>query len=88
MGEASVVGGLDQAVGSWVEAACAQYADLLQGDVEPAVFGPVTSDPTVSRLVDTLAAARPAHSRRSGGHDRRPRASRAVGRRGGPGAGD
>lgn len=26
---------------------------------EPAVFGPVASDPTVSRLVDTLAAAGP-----------------------------
>jgi hypothetical protein len=26
---------------------------------EPAVFGPVASDPTVSRLIDTLAAAGP-----------------------------
>ncbi|WSI45583.1 IS1380 family transposase (plasmid) [Streptomyces sp. NBC_01340] len=32
-------------------------ADVAMLRVEPAVFGPVASDPTVSRLIDTLAAA-------------------------------
>ncbi|MCD0486418.1 IS1380 family transposase [Streptacidiphilus sp. ASG 303] len=32
-------------------------ADVAMLRAEPAVFGPVASDPTVSRLVDTLAAA-------------------------------
>lgn len=31
-------------------------ADVAMLRAEPAVFGPVASDPTVSRLVDTLAA--------------------------------
>ncbi|GAA2273491.1 hypothetical protein GCM10010368_48630 [Streptomyces roseiscleroticus] len=31
-------------------------ADVAMLRVEPAVFGPVASDPTVSRLLDTLAA--------------------------------
>jgi len=31
-------------------------ADVALARAEPAVFGPVASDPTVSRLVDTLAA--------------------------------
>lgn len=35
---------------------------------ESAVFGPVASDPTVSRLVDTLAAGGLVRWRRSGGH--------------------
>lgn len=34
-------------------------ADVAMLRSEPAVFGPVASDPTVSRLVDTLAAAGP-----------------------------
>lgn len=34
-------------------------ADVGMLRAEPAVFGPVASDPTVSRLVDTLAAAGP-----------------------------
>ncbi|MFF2147378.1 IS1380 family transposase [Kitasatospora sp. NPDC058190] len=34
-------------------------ADVAMLRAEPAVFGPVASDPTVSRLVDTLAAAGP-----------------------------
>jgi hypothetical protein len=34
-------------------------ADAAMLRAEPAVFGPVASDPTVSRLVDTLAAAGP-----------------------------
>ena len=34
-------------------------ADVALLRTEPAVFGPVASDPTVSRLVDTLAAAGP-----------------------------
>jgi hypothetical protein len=34
-------------------------ADVAIARAEPAVFGPVASDPTVSRLVDTLAAAGP-----------------------------
>src|SRR3954453_21627459 len=32
-------------------------ADLALLPAEPAVFGPVASDPTVSRLIDTLAAS-------------------------------
>lgn len=32
-------------------------ADIAVLRAEPAVFGPVASDPTVSRLIDTLAAA-------------------------------
>src|SRR5690348_10655533 len=32
-------------------------ADVAMLRAEPAVFGPVASDPTVSRLVDTVAAA-------------------------------
>ena len=32
-------------------------ADVAMLRAEPAVFGPVASDPTVSRLIDTLAAA-------------------------------
>lgn len=34
-------------------------ADVAMLRAEPSVFGPVASDPTVSRLVDTLAAAGP-----------------------------
>ena len=34
-------------------------ADVGMLRAEPAVFGPVASDPTVSRLIDTLAAAGP-----------------------------
>ncbi|MFI6005455.1 IS1380 family transposase [Streptomyces sp. NPDC051366] len=34
-------------------------ADVAMLRAEPAVFGPVASDPTVSRLIDTLAAAGP-----------------------------
>lgn len=34
-------------------------ADVAMLRAEPALFGPVASDPTVSRLVDTLAAAGP-----------------------------
>ncbi|MEU0187084.1 IS1380 family transposase [Streptomyces sp. NPDC006207] len=34
-------------------------ADIAVLRAEPAVFGPVASDPTVSRLIDTLAAAGP-----------------------------
>ena len=37
-------------------------ADVAMLRAEPAVFGPVASDPTVSRLVDTLAAAGPRRS--------------------------
>lgn len=36
---------------------CRADADLLRAD--PSVFGPIASDPAVSRLVDTLAAAGP-----------------------------
>lgn len=32
-------------------------ADVAMLRCEPAVFGPVASDPTVSRLIDTLAAS-------------------------------
>lgn len=34
----------------------AAWRDVAMLRAEPAVFGPVASDPTVSRLVDTLAA--------------------------------
>ncbi|GAA4663549.1 hypothetical protein GCM10023347_14260 [Streptomyces chumphonensis] len=34
-------------------------ADIAMLRAEPGVFGPVASDPTVSRLIDTLAAAGP-----------------------------
>ncbi|WP_275404681.1 hypothetical protein [Streptomyces sp. SID9913] len=34
-------------------------ADIAMLRAEPAVFGPVASDPTVSRLIDTLATAGP-----------------------------
>ena len=47
-------------------------ADVAMLRAEPAVFGPVASDPTVSRLIDTLAASgdespagRPVRTRRS-----------------------
>jgi hypothetical protein len=35
------------------------WADVGMLRAEPTVFGPVASDPTVSRLIDTLATARP-----------------------------
>jgi hypothetical protein len=35
-------------------------ADLVQLRAAPEVFGPVASDPTVSRLIDTLATDGPA----------------------------
>src|SRR6478672_12163871 len=35
-------------------------ADIAQGRAEPGLFGHVASDPTVSRLIDTLAADAPA----------------------------
>lgn len=34
---------------------CLADAGMLRA--EPAVFGPVASDPTISRLIDTLAAS-------------------------------
>jgi hypothetical protein len=34
-------------------------SDVAMLRAEPALFGPVASDPTVSRLVDTLAGAGP-----------------------------
>ena len=43
-------------------------ADVARLRAEPAVFGPVASDPTVSRLVDALASPGPVRSRRSVGH--------------------
>ncbi|GGT41705.1 hypothetical protein GCM10010254_71710 [Streptomyces chromofuscus] len=33
------------------------FADIATLHTEPDVFGPVASDPTVSRLIDTLAAS-------------------------------
>jgi hypothetical protein len=45
---------LDLAVGLAVGGDCLADVNLLRA--EPQVFGPVASDPTVSRLVDTLAA--------------------------------
>src|SRR3954454_4628584 len=49
---------LDQAVSLAIGGDC--LADLAQLRSAPEVFGPVASDPTVSRLIDTLAADAPA----------------------------
>jgi Transposase DDE domain group 1 len=49
---------LDLAVSLAVGGDC--LADLAQLRAAPQVFGPVASDPTVSRLIDTLAADAPA----------------------------
>jgi DDE family transposase len=49
---------LDLAVSLAVGGDC--LADLAQLRAAPEVFGPVASDPTVSRLIDTLAAEAPA----------------------------
>jgi Transposase DDE domain group 1 len=49
---------LDLAVNLAVGRDC--LADLAQLRAAPEVFGPVASDPTVSRLIDTLAADAPA----------------------------
>jgi hypothetical protein len=49
---------LDLAVSLAVGGDC--LADLAQLRTAPEVFGPVASDPTVSRLIDTLAADAPA----------------------------
>jgi hypothetical protein len=49
---------LDPAVSLTVGGDC--LADLAQLRSAPEVFGPVASDPTVSRLIDTLAAEAPA----------------------------
>jgi hypothetical protein len=49
---------LDLAVSLAVGGDC--LADLAQLRAAPEVFGPVASDPTVSRLIDTLAADAPA----------------------------
>ncbi|GGQ36315.1 hypothetical protein GCM10010266_69580 [Streptomyces griseomycini] len=46
--------GLDAAISAALGGDCLADVGLLRA--EPAVFGPVASDPTVSRLVDTLAA--------------------------------
>ncbi|MET7978257.1 transposase, partial [Streptomyces mirabilis] len=48
---------LDVALGVALGGEC--LADVAMLRAEPGVFGPVASDPTVSRLIDTLAAARP-----------------------------
>ena len=48
---------LDLALAVAVGGDCLADVGMLRA--EPAVFGPVASDPTVSRLVDTLAAAGP-----------------------------
>ena len=49
---------LDLAVSLAIGGDC--LADLAQLRAAPEVFGPVASDPTVSRLIDTLAADAPA----------------------------
>jgi hypothetical protein len=49
---------LDLAVSLAIGGDC--LADLAQLRAAPEVFGPVASDPTVSRLVDTLAEDAPA----------------------------
>lgn len=46
---------LDLALAVALGGDCASDIGVLRA--EPAVFGPVASDPTVSRLIDTLAAA-------------------------------
>jgi len=48
---------LDVALGVALGGDC--LADVAMLRAEPEVFGPVASDPTVSRLIDTLAAAGP-----------------------------
>ncbi|WP_406447074.1 IS1380 family transposase [Streptomyces sp. NBC_00876] len=48
---------LDMALAVALGGDCLSDVGMLRA--EPAVFGPVASDPTVSRLVDTLAAAGP-----------------------------
>jgi hypothetical protein len=48
---------LDVALGVALGGDC--LADVAMLRAEPEVFGPVASDPTVSRLIDVLAAARP-----------------------------
>ncbi|MEU0162427.1 IS1380 family transposase [Streptomyces sp. NPDC006261] len=48
---------LDVALAVGLGGDCLADAGMLRA--EPAVFGPVASDPTVSRLIDTLAAAGP-----------------------------
>lgn len=48
---------LDVALAVALGGDCLADAGMLRA--EPAVFGPVASDPTVSRLIDTLAAAGP-----------------------------
>lgn len=48
---------LDVALGVTLGGDCLADVALLRA--EPAVFGPVASDPTVSRLIDALAAAGP-----------------------------
>ena len=49
---------LDLAVSLAIGGDC--LADLAQLRTAPEIFGPVASDPTVSRLIDTLAADAPA----------------------------
>jgi hypothetical protein len=49
---------LDLAVSLAIGGDC--LADIAQLRAAPEVFGPVASDPTVSRLIDTLAADAPA----------------------------
>ena len=49
---------LDLAIAVAIGGDC--LADIAQVRSEPAVFGHVASDPTVSRLIDTLAADAPA----------------------------
>src|SRR3954462_9049204 len=46
---------LDVAMAVALGGAC--LADVAMLRCEPAIFGPVASDPTVSRLIDTLAAS-------------------------------
>ncbi len=48
---------LDVALATALGGDCLADVGVLQA--EPEVFGPVASDPTVSRLIDTLAAAEP-----------------------------
>ena len=57
-------------------------ADIAMLRAEPALFGPVASDPVVSRLVSRLACRRPAGlESHPGGAGRRPGAGLGAGRR-------
>ena len=64
---------LDLAVALAVGGDCLADVAVLRG--EPRVFGPVASDPTVSRIITALAADAPGSCRDQGGPSSSPRPS-------------